>query len=41
MDAIHYKVRSEGRVQNKVAYTIIGVNLEGIKEVLDIWIGEA
>ena len=41
MDAIHYKVRSEGRVQNKAAYTIIGVNLEGIKEVLGIWIGEA
>lgn len=41
MDAIHYKVRSEGRVQNKAAYTIIGINLEGIKEVLGIWIGEA
>lgn len=41
MDAIHYKVRSEGRVQNKAAHTIIGVNLEGIKEVLGIWIGEA
>ncbi|MCJ7782475.1 MAG: transposase [Desulfobacterales bacterium] len=36
MDAIHYKVRSEGRVQNKAAYTIIGVNLEGIKEILGI-----
>jgi putative transposase len=31
MDAIHYKVRSEGRVINKAAYTIIGINLEGIK----------
>jgi putative transposase len=41
MDAIHYKVRSEGRVVSKAAYTIIGVNLEGIKEVLGIWIGEA
>lgn len=41
MDAIHYKVRSEGRVQNKAAYTIIGINLEGLKEVLGIWIGEA
>jgi len=41
MDAIHYKVRSEGRVVNKAAYTIIGISLEGIKEVLGIWIGEA
>jgi len=41
MDAIHYKVRSEGRILNKAAYTAIGVNLEGIKEVLGIWVGEA
>jgi len=41
MDAIHYKVRSEGRVVNKAAYTVIGINLEGIKEVLGIWVGEA
>ncbi|MCR1370186.1 transposase, partial [Clostridioides difficile] len=33
MDAIHYKVRSEGRIINKAAYIAIGVNLEGIKEV--------
>lgn len=41
MDAIHYKVRSEGRILSKAAYTAIGVNLEGIKEVLGIWVGEA
>ena len=41
MDAIHYKVRSEGRILNKAAYTVMGVNLEGIKEILGIWIGEA
>jgi len=40
MDAIHYKVRSEGRIVSKAAYTAIGVNLEGIKEVLGIWVGE-
>ena len=40
MDAIHYKVRSEGRIVNKAAYIAIGINLEGIKEVLGIWIGE-
>ena len=41
MDAIHYKVRSEGRIVSKAAYTAIGVNLDGIKEVLGIWVGEA
>lgn len=41
MDAIHYKVRSEGRILSKAAYTAIGVNLEGTKEVLEIWVGEA
>lgn len=39
-DAIHYKVRSEGRIINKAAYIAIGINLEGMKEVLGIWIGE-
>jgi len=33
MDAIHYKVRSEGRILSKAAYTAIGVTLEGMKEV--------
>lgn len=41
MDAIHYKVRSEGRILNKAAYTVMGVTLEGIKEILGIWVGEA
>lgn len=40
MDAIHYKVRSEGRIINKAAYIAIGISLEGIKEVLGIWVGE-
>lgn len=40
MDAIHYKVRSEGRVISKAAYTAIGVDLDGTKDVLGIWIGE-
>ncbi|MFC2145717.1 IS256 family transposase [Actinomycetota bacterium] len=41
MDAIHYKVRSEGRILNKAAYTVLGVSLDGTKEVLGIWVGEA
>jgi transposase-like protein len=41
LDAIHFKVRHEGRIQSKAAYMVIGVDLEGMKEVLGIWIGEA
>jgi transposase-like protein len=41
LDAIHFKVRDEGRVQSKAAYMVIGIDLEGMKEVLGIWIGEA
>lgn len=39
MDAIHYKVREDKRVVVKAAYVVIGVNLDGNKEVLGIWIG--
>lgn len=38
LDATAVKVRSEGRVINKSAYLAIGINLEGIKDVLGIWI---
>ncbi|MEG3040665.1 MAG: IS256 family transposase [Clostridium sp.] len=39
MDAIHYKVREEKQIVVKAAYVIIGVNMDGVKEVLGIWIG--
>jgi len=39
MDAIHYKVREDKHVVVKAAYVVIGVNLDGQKEVLGIWIG--
>src|SRR5918998_1307206 len=41
LDAIHYKVRHEGRIVSKAAYVVIGVDLEGMKEVLGIWVGES
>ena len=40
MDAIHYHVRSEGQIVKKAVYIAIGVNLEGGKSVLGMWIGE-
>ena len=39
MDAIHYKVREDKQVVIKAAYVVIGINLDGKKEVLGIWIG--
>ncbi len=39
MDAIHYKVREEKQIVVKAAYVVVGVNMDGIKEVLGIWIG--
>ncbi len=40
LDAIHYKVRHEGRIVNRAIYSIIGVNLEGKKDVLGIYVSE-
>lgn len=40
-DAIYYKVREDGKVVNKAAYTCLSVDLHGFKEMLGIWIGQA
>ena len=40
MDAIHFHVRSEGHIVKKAVYIAIGINMEGIKEVLGMWVGE-
>lgn len=34
LDAIHYKIREDGRYQNKAVYTVLVLNLEGKKEIL-------
>ena len=41
LDAMHYKVREEGKVVSKAIYTVLGVNVEGHKEVLGIYVSEA
>lgn len=41
IDAVHYTVRQDGQVLKKAAYVVIGIDLEGRKDVLGIWIGEA
>ncbi len=40
MDAIHYNVRCEGRIVKKAVYVAIGINLDGKKEVLGMYVGE-
>lgn len=40
LDALVFKVREGGRIVNKAAYVILGVNLEGKREILGIWLGE-
>ena len=37
-DALRMKIRNEGRVINKAAYLAVGVGMDGIKDVLGIWI---
>ena len=40
MDAIHYHVRSEGQIIKKAVYIAIGIQLDGIRDVLGMWVGE-
>jgi transposase-like protein len=38
LDAIHFKVKQDGQIVNKAAYMVIGIDLDGNKDVLGIWI---
>ena len=40
LDAIHYHVRSEGQIIKKAVYIAIGVDMDGRKDVLGMWVGE-
>jgi len=41
LDAIHYKIKEDGRYVSKAVYTILGVNLEGRKEILGLYLSES
>ena len=41
LDAIHYKVKEEGVYISKAFYTVLGVNLEGKKEILGLYLNES
>ena len=40
MDGIVFKVRENGKVINKTVYLCVGLNKEGIKEILGMWVGK-
>ena len=40
MDAIHYKVKENHQYVTKAAYVVLGINMDGCKDILGIWIGE-
>ena len=39
MDAIHFKIREDGKVITKAVYSVLGVNMKGQKEVLGLYLG--
>ncbi|MFQ8733957.1 MAG: IS256 family transposase [Enterocloster bolteae] len=39
MDCIHYKVREDGRILSRAAYIVLGVTLDGYKDILSITVG--
>lgn len=40
LDAIHIKIKREGKIENTAVYIVLGVDLEGKKDVLGHWIGD-
>jgi len=40
MDAVHYKVREDGRYISKAIYTLLGLNIDGKKEILGIYLSD-
>lgn len=40
LDAIHLKLRRDGKVQNTAIYIVLGVDVEGGRDVLGHWVGD-
>lgn len=41
LDAMHYKVKDEGRIVSRAVYNILGINKEGRKDLLGIYVSES
>jgi len=40
LDGIYFKVRDSGRIVNRSAYVALGTDLDGMRDILGIWVGE-
>ena len=40
IDAVHFSVRQDNQIVKKAAYIVLGVDSEGTKDILGIWVGE-
>ncbi len=40
LDAIHVRIKRDGKIQNTAVYTALAVNLDGKKDILGHWIGD-
>lgn len=41
IDAVHFSVKDSGIVKKRAAYIVLGINKDGVKEVLGMYIGDA
>ena len=41
LDAMYFKVRSNGKIVNKAVYICLGYSMEGYKDILGLWVDEA
>lgn len=41
LDAMYFKVRSNGKIVNKAVYICLGYDMNGYKDILGIWVDEA
>ena len=41
LDAMYFKVRSNGKIVNKAVYICLGYTMEGYKDILGIWVDES
>jgi putative transposase len=41
LDCMHYKVKVDGKVENRALYNILGINKEGKKEIIGMYISES
>jgi putative transposase len=40
LDAIHIKIKRDGKIENTAVYIVLGVDLEGKKDILGHWVGD-